>query len=157
MIYKIVNMSDPYTIECPDLEIATVCCVLLGRGEYEFLNVTDPAKPSVPMFMFGSEEFSKEHFHGMSINRVVHLALANRPHDVANALDSVIIGDRKLYEKAVEFVKSELRKSFREQFHDQVRSSMNDIGRRAWQMAEDIRNGRLPLQPVQRQVFRSGR
>src|SRR5262245_29539857 len=99
MLYEIINPSDPYTIDCPDLAIATVACVLLGAGQYAFVpqdgTTTDEevklGDRGVPMFLFGGEDaFATKHF-GMTMQGLLR-DVRNAPERrlaLATALDSV--------------------------------------------------------------------
>ena len=62
MLYEIVNMSDPYTIEAKSLDVAAVACAILGSGQYQF-NPLEEGGETIPFFMFGGQdEWCRKHF-----------------------------------------------------------------------------------------------
>ncbi len=156
MLYNIVNPSDGYTIDCPDLEIATIACCLLGRGQYAFEPLEDSGV-SVPLFLFGGvEAFCAEHFK-QPFETVREWVMAHRTEDLAAALDSVIIGryaeDRQIFYESAP-TERDLFEIYRFAYHDRRRSSLNDIGGRAYAMAAKLRAGAAnPVVPAPQQVF----
>lgn len=90
MLYDIINPSDPYTMEAPDLEIAAATVVLIGKGKY-------PAWPreggeSVPAFIsIDHDHWFTEKF-GRDTDGTIQHVLQNRNDDLANALESVTLG-----------------------------------------------------------------
>jgi len=144
MLYDIVNPSDAYTIEAPDLEIATVACCVLGEGQYAFRPIGDETAQEVPLMMFGgTDEWFQQHFNGRDAGAVIGDVMEHRSADLADCLDSCLIGDahsRQEYSRALELIESpENREKFRAERHDQRRSSMNDIGGRAYKIAKRLR------------------
>lgn len=124
-VYEIVNPSDYYTLESDDVGLACIACMLLGEGHYGLDDVANPGVEVCPMFIFGGdpEGWLKEK-HGLDIGDV----LKNRRGDLAKILRSVRIGDREQAFAAEDVVA----------WHDKKRSSMNDIGRRAWRLADAL-------------------
>jgi hypothetical protein len=112
--FTIINPSDPYTIECADLEIAAIACCLLGNGRYAFKSIDADAGAGVPLFLFGSPDPWFVEKFGMSYEHTAEHVLTHRTIDLANAFESVTLG------------RSE-------------RSSLNDIGGRARSIADAIR------------------
>jgi hypothetical protein len=136
--YEIINPSDHYTIECPDLEIAFVACCLLGNGQYAF-DPLDDVGVKVPLFMFGGhDEWCMETF-GASTDDVLARSLKARRAEVADALDSVLIGKREAFAALAPERGSEAWQEARAKWHDTHRSSFNDIGGRAYQIAAKLR------------------
>jgi hypothetical protein len=164
VLYRIVNPSDLYTIECPDLEIAALACVLLGQGQYAFEPIdarnAKLVQPAVPLFLFGDAgPWFQENFNvdAQGLYRRVKDD-PGRCAQLADALDGVLIGDaqdRELFAVACSFMPdSEKRERFRTIWHDKKRSSMNDIGTRAREIAKRLRDGAAqPVIPAPRQVF----
>src|SRR5689334_11726557 len=94
MVYEIVNMSDPYTVEVPDLEMAAAVCVLLGSGQYA-LQPLDQGGEEVPVFLGGTaHEWFRAHFDA-DASDVVQRVMNLRREALADALDSVLIGYRE--------------------------------------------------------------
>lgn len=147
MLYEIINMSDKYTIDCPDTEIATAACVVIGNGQYAFQPLEGNPLPDVPLFIFGvDEKFIKEHCNGQTFEQMFDKVMTTRKDELASALDSVHIGgaeDRKTYPDEKQ----------RTQAHDARRSSMNDIGRRAWALARKLRGSTETVDDTPQQVF----
>lgn len=140
LLFRIVNPSDPYTVEASSLDVATVAAILLGQGKYPFESL-DGGK-DVPHFLFGKVDlWSQEHFNETVMelsNRVMDTKLG----EVADCLDSVLYGDEQ---DRVDFL-AETKGMDRETFEDarqmrqeDKRSSMNDIGERAYRMAVKLR------------------
>lgn len=156
MLYRIVNPSDSYTIECQDLEVATIACCLLGGGQYGF-EPLEAGAPEVPLFLFGGvADFCRQHFSA-EFEDVMQRVKEQRTDALADALDSVLIGRsaegrRRFYEAAPSERGAFL--VYRLAYHDEKRSSTNDIGRRAYHMAIKFRErAAQPVVPAPRQVF----
>lgn len=130
-IYEIVNPSDPYTMVAENEAVAFVACLLLGRGAY---GLREGEREACPLFRFGGdpEAWLKEK-HGVGIDETI----AQNKQELVRVLRSVQIGtrsDRATLDEAIEKCGREwmLRR------HDEKRSSLNDIGRRAWLIAERV-------------------
>ena len=141
LLFKIVNPSDPYTIEASSLDVAAIVSVLLGQGKYSFESLD--GGENVPLFAFHGrpDDWCQDHFKESLMelsNRVMDTKLA----EIADCLDSVVYGDA---EDRVEFLAS-TKDMDREMFEferitrqDKKRSSLNDIGERAYRMAAKLR------------------
>jgi hypothetical protein len=140
MLFKIVNPSGPYTIEASSLDVAVMASVLLGQGNYQFTSLD--GGQNIPFFAFGGgDKWSKEHFNETLMelsNRVMDTKLA----EVADSLDSVLYGDK---DDRVQFL-AKTEDMDRNDFmaerilrQDKNRSSMNEIGERAYRMAAQLR------------------
>jgi hypothetical protein len=153
VLYEIINLSDQYTIEAPDLTIAGVACLLLGDGQYAFKPFDD--SPEVPVFAFGGVDSWFQQYCGAPSAAVVAEVRAKRAEELATALDSVLVGgrsSRERYALAIQYVPAEKRVEFRDKWHDLGRSSTNDIGHRAYAMAAQLRTGKprtVPRAPGQ--------
>lgn len=139
-LYKIVNPSDPYTIEAASLDVAAMACILLGQGHY-LLKPLDGGE-EVPQFIFGGQDkWCRDHFSEDFVefsNRVMDTKMA----DVADCLDSVLYGDhedRLEFLAATEHMGREEFEAARLARQDDRRSSINDIGERAYRMAAKLR------------------
>lgn len=125
-VYEIINPSDPYSLVTDSREVAAAACLMLGQGAYSLKEVGSDW--SMPLFLLGdiddvrewwSEEFGGD-FEGFPES---HLA------EIAYALQTVMIGDPK--NRGLEEMPDNDQ-------HDQDRTSMNDIGRKAWSLAEKM-------------------
>ena len=134
MLWEVMNMSDRYTIESDDFESASLAVLLLGRGAYSLIPITQDA-PEMPLFIFGgaSDWFEKQ------FGRNLDESLAANRTKIADALDSVLIGGRERMLEIINTVPPDQRNEQRLKWHDIERSSLNDIGRRAWRMAARLR------------------
>lgn len=156
MLYEIINPSDKYTIDCPDLEIAAIACLLLGEGQYG-LKALEKDAEDVPIMMFGDPDAWFLHHFSKTLPDVMHHVRDTRTDALAAALDSVVIGGeehRATLQAILHGIAEQRRAAARILWHDERRSSMNDIGGRAYAMAKILRekdSSGLPRAP--RQVF----
>lgn len=135
--YEIVNMSDAYTFRADDVRVAQAACLLLGSGQYALKD--EDGEDVLPLLMFGADEWLDENFGGMD-----GLAefMDNNMDKIADCLDTVMsfgIKHRKHYDKAIEGMDEEEREKYRLETHDENRSSLNNIGQYAWDLAEKMR------------------
>lgn len=154
MLYNVINMSDRYTIDCPDLEIAFVCCALLGEGQYAFEPIEGDG-PAVPMFLTGgsSTRWVAEHFDGKTVDDIFTHVTRERRGELADALDSIVISDREEFQRRTAGLSGDDFLAARAKWQDERRSSMNNIGGRAYRAAAQMRKD-LPLTDrAPRQVF----
>lgn len=157
MLYEIINMSDAYTIEAKDLELAFVACILLGSGQYAFQPLEDEGT-GVPIFMFGGiDEFCQKHF-SKSAGAIMDGVMELRSQELADCLDSCLIGgreNRQTYFDGLELIDDPVkRETWKKKWHDERRSSLNDIGGRAYEMAKKIRDKAAnPIVQAPTQVF----
>ena len=114
MKFDICNPSDPYTMEAPDLEIAAVAVSLLGDGRYPLTGLGDDKGQDVPPFLFGGHDEWFTSKFGMNFEETVTKAIRHRSQELAAALDSVTLQSSR-------------------------RTSMNDIGGRAEDLAKAVR------------------
>lgn len=146
MLFNIVNPSDPYTVEAPSLDVAAVASLMVGQGQYSFASLD--GSEDVPMFAFmGNDDTNawfKQHC-GDDAETVVTRVTSEKKIELADCLDSVIIGhysDRQLYLLALSSITDPAnREKYIFEYHDKKRSSMNDIGGRARQLAAKLRGG----------------
>lgn len=114
MRFDLVNPSDPYTLEADDLEVAAVACCLLGNGKYGLTGLGEDAGQDVPVFLLGGhDEWFVKKF-GMDYETTATHCLEHRNDDLARAFESVKLGRAE-------------------------RSSLNDIGGKARDIAQAIR------------------
>jgi hypothetical protein len=158
MLYEIINMSDKYTIEADSLDVATVACLFLGQGQYAFEPIGDKSAESVPMFMFGgTEEWCQKHFKE-SLEALVDRITERESVKLATCLESCLIGgaaDRETYAAGLKLIDDpKKRETWRNKWLEDRRSSMNNIGARAFTMAAKLRQGsKNPLVEAPQQVF----
>lgn len=114
MKFNIVNPSDPYTMEAPDLEIAAVAGCFLGVGKYPLAGIGADSGEHVPGFMYGGhDEWFTEQF-GSNFLETSERVIEQRGEELALALDSVTL-------------------------QSESRSSMNDIKARAQDLSSAVR------------------
>ena len=116
MKFNLVNPSDPYTLEADDFEIGAVVVCLLGNGKYPADALGDDANKgnNVPPFLFGGHDEWFEARFGGTYESVVQKCLKERADSVARAFESVTLGSKE-------------------------RSSLNDIGGNARELAKAVR------------------
>lgn len=148
--YKIVNPSDPYTIVARDRGVAAVCSLLLGHGWYPFTVLSGPADAEgVPLLALDDNVYAALEWFRETFGESIEPFIASRRLEIADALDSVLIGslqDRRTYEAGLELItEDENRISWRTRWLDERRSSLNNIGGRAYAIAESLRSSALDV------------
>lgn len=142
MLFDIINPSDPYTMEAPDLEIAACAVCLLGSGQYGLNELSGDKSGTVPMFPFGGHDawFTKQ--FGRDFGASVDQVIKTRRHVLAGALASVRIGSavtrREFDAELAKLAADDEAAMFLTAFHDKHRTSVNDIGRHAWALGVAI-------------------
>lgn len=138
MLFEISNPSDAYTIEAETLVVAGVATLLLGEGKYGLSGVDD-AEAGMPIFLFGGHE---QWLATQGVPNLDAFLDANYA-SLAEALESVTIGsaeERKRLGRIVAVITNEEeRAKARAAWHDERRSSLNDIGKRAGGLAKRLR------------------
>jgi len=130
--YEIVNPSDQYTLQAERFEVACVTTLLLGDGKYGLRSTSD----NMPILLFGNhEEWVKRRFDCSVDELIASVSL----DELATCLETVLIGDRDVFELAIRRMTLESQAEFKIEWHDKNRSSLNDIGRRAWDYAKSLR------------------
>ena len=136
-IYEIVNPSDPYTLRAPDRATAVAACFLLGEGQYS-LRARD-GESACPLFLLGGDPLDwYEGEFGVRLPAV----LENRLAEVAAALESVLYGsfaDREEIDAATALMAPDAVAGFLAERHERRRSSLNNIGAKAWAIAAALR------------------
>ncbi len=114
MKFNIINPSDPYTMEAPDLEVAAVAVSFLGNGAYPLDGIGESAGQNVPPFLIGGhDEWFIEKF-GKNFEGIADDMMNSRSEELAAAFDSVTLESKR-------------------------RSSMNDIKARAQSLSNSVR------------------
>lgn len=129
--WELINPSDKYTFRTDDFEALAFGILMLSEGSYSVqeLDVDNPR--SSPILIFGGDpnEWWQETFgHKVEGFKPWHKR-------VADALDTIVIGDRDDFEAALAAIPDEDAKAkFTAKWNDRKRSSMNDIGHavRSW-------------------------
>lgn len=147
MIYEIINPSDPYTIK-GEFKIVCLATCLLGEGSYAL--ESESGDEHMPIFLFGGAmEWLKEKF-GADFD--LPAEIRDRSVEIADCLDTVLIGrfqDRKTYEDGLRLITDEQnRTKWRDRWLDERRSSMNNIGGRAYQLAARLREAHMLRQEI---------
>lgn len=136
-LYEICNPSDRYSIVSDSEVVACVAVMLLGEGAYPLTGktATGEERTVCPAFMFGGDPVKwMQDTYATSIDDVI----AYQKPQLAEVLDSVRIGDPS--ERAsMQDAEIALGREWMLKRHDEKRSSINDIGRRAWKLAERLR------------------
>ncbi len=144
MRFDLINPSDPYTFDAPDLLIAAVVVVILGHGKYGANEIGGAADASevVPIMLIGDPDHWFQTACGETLEGALHIAHQPRRNDLIAALRSVTIGsldERRLLDEALARIEDDdARRKHADQWHDSKRSSINDIGRLARSLADDI-------------------
>lgn len=138
-IYTISNPSDPYTIESDNEFVACYAVLLLGRGGFGLS--TEKYVVVMPILIFGGfEEWLVKTFGSKSIPN--EWVLENR-EAIIKALESVLVGsprDRKELNSALALMPdAAAREQYKQQWMDRRRSSLNNIGGRAHEIAKALR------------------
>lgn len=138
MLFDIINPSNAYTIEAPDLELAAVAICLIGEGKYALNELSGDKSGHVPAFLIGGHDewFQKQFDRDFGASVAAVTGTPARREQLVKALASVHIGGaadrREFNEKAGQCATAEEVHALLYEMHDAKRSSANDIGRRAW-------------------------
>lgn len=134
MLWELINPSDPYTFEAPNLSIAAVCAELLSRGFGA--RCIDPGHDDeCSPVLFGWDEWLKD--RGIDGDWVVE-----HRHEIADALDSFLIGrasERKEAKEAMAMMTPEKAAEYKAARQERNRTSMNQIGEAAYKIAARLR------------------
>jgi hypothetical protein len=139
-VYELINPSDPYTFEAPDILVAGVAVCMLSSA-FGANRISDDIDESTPV-IFGWQEWLDS--HGIDAAWVkAHRA------EIADALDSFLIGDangRVDVQTMLAELPEEKREAWRAQRQDRHRTSMNKIGEGAYVLAKQLRDNLVELQ-----------
>lgn len=140
MLYEIINPSDQYTIESEDFKVACVATLLLGSGQWGLKQINGDAE--MPLFLFGGVD---EWFAAQFNQPFAEVVEAISHQQLGEVLDTVLIGgadERQVYNDGLALIDDPLkREEWRNRWHEQRRTSLNDIGARAYSIAESLREG----------------
>ena len=138
-VYEIVNPSDYYTFEAESDLVADLAMLIVALGKMPPAALDGSFQGA--FWLMGTTEdglqkyFKEEHGRDEPLGDLI---VQFRPQ-IADALESVVIGDRQLYFGALTIVEESKRGEFKAMWYDARRTSMNDIGGCCWRFAEDIR------------------
>lgn len=130
--YEFINPSDPYTFEAPDLEVAAVVTFLVGGGRCgaDSLDGSD----NVPIFLFGGSEAWVQQTFGRDLKPWFEQTMGQRRSEICASLESFLYGGRQERQRLSAATLAE-----RAEHNNRSRSSMNNIGRRAFDIASNLR------------------
>jgi len=137
-IYELINPSDPYSFEAPNLKIAAAAVVMLSPA-FGARRCGDDVEECTPI-LFGWEDWLSE--HGIDESWV-----AQHRAEIADALDSFLIGDYTRRQDVVDMLdmlSPDKREEWRARRQDRHRSSLNQIGKTAYEYARRIRRALTP-------------
>ena len=145
--YEISNPSDAYTMQASDLKVAQMATLLLGQGAYGLQdadgNTAFPiyGNTALPIFLFGGgKEFPLREFG------VVGPWIDANRDALVDALESVQIGgisERRELDDALSCMATENRAEYLKRRHDRLRTSQNNIGQAAWDLAARLRERKV--------------
>lgn len=140
-LWELINPSDAYTMAGDDYDVAAVACLLLGEGHMGLVEIGGARR--VPIMLFGLNDAWAQEGFGCTVTDLCNRVMKEKRTALADALASVMIAspaERASYTLALEFIDDPTkRQTYRDRWHDRQRSSLNDIGKRAWEMADRIR------------------
>jgi hypothetical protein len=144
VIFEIINPSDQYTLKHDDFAVCCAACLLLGHGKYALTQLdaaADAAPLELPLFLFDGDAavpWFREKF-GAGLGEFIKANLLR----IADCLDTVVIGGpetRAAYERGLELIDDPAKRQiWRDEWLDERRSSMNNIGRSATLNANHLR------------------
>lgn len=137
-IYELINPSDSYTFEAPDLTTAGVVAALLST-KYGARRVDKDEDETTPI-LFGWDEWLTD--RGVDSDWI-----DDHRDELADSYGSFLIGDfssREEFNRELQGIPNKDRQEeLRKQRHDQLRSSMNNIGDAAFRMADKLRSPKV--------------
>lgn len=131
MLYEIINPSDKMTMAAENQGVAACAIILLGEGWYGLDPHTGNEDDEVPLFI--TDEWFEDRFDMSSVDYM-------RLHwdEVVAALETVTYGgfdDYREYHDQLEKLDEDKREDFAFRWAGEHRTSMNNIGERAKQLA----------------------
>ena len=132
-VFNIINPSDKYTIN-GERRACIAAVAYLGDGQYG-LDTTD-GENVLPVLFLPGEEAIPGTLEQLLGEPFADYWVAHRLK-IADALDNVVVGDAKAFALGLEHAAD--KDAFRAMWHDANRSSLNDIGGAARELAKAIR------------------
>ena len=137
MEYELINPSDPYTFLADSHETAALVVFLISAL---YGARSQDGSTEVPVFILGG---AAEWYRGI-FGRTPDDGLSVKRQEVAKSLDSLMYGhfeDRRMYEAALAAITDSGKKEeFKAAWQD-GRSSLNDIGTYAHELAKRLKDG----------------
>lgn len=130
-VYELINMSDQYTFNAPNIEVAGACACLLSTS----FGAKDIATGEQSPVLFGWNEWLAD--RGIDQQWVDAHRL-----ELADAFDSFLIGsasDRADVEEMLALIPPEKQQQWKDSRQDRHRTSLNPIGEAAYQYAARFR------------------
>ena len=141
-LWNIINPSDPYTLRADDLDVAFCVCAFLGMGKYALREIGG-AERYVPADLFGGYNAWCQETFLCSVDELFGRVMREKRDAVIASLDSVVVGnptDRAAHEKGLALIDDPAKHAeWKAAWHDDRRSSTNDIGAQAQSLAKQIR------------------
>lgn len=129
-LYELINPSDPYTFEAPNIKVAGIVALLISSG-FGANRVGDDIEETSPVLL-GWDEWLKD-------NDIDKVWIDNHRAELAQAFDSFLIGglhDRQDVVDMLEELPPEKQEAWRAKRQDRRRTSINQIGERAYELAK---------------------
>ena len=125
-------------MESDNFLAACIACIVVGGEKYALSEVGGELQMPIGIFMHGGIEKWPEETFKKTLDELV----TDSDDAVIAALESILIGssnDREVFKLATAKMSAEDSKTFRKEWNDKYRSSMNDIGARALEIARVMR------------------
>lgn len=144
-LFRLLNAEGPYTLLAPDLEIAAVTAIVLGRGHYGLEEVGGGRR--MPQFVTdGADAWFTEHL-GDGASRTLDRVLHERSPALVTCLGSVLAGtpeERHQFDTQLNALTDpNEREAYREQWRDSHRQAAHDLGTRAVVIAARLQRNHL--------------
>lgn len=141
MIYDIVNPSDAVTIEAGDSVLASIAIIVLGNGQYGLYD--EDGRTVLGIFALSTPEKLIEWLRDNGVEDTkMDEFYAKNGDEIATILESIVYGDAS-DRKAITALTESMTKTDRlkavAKYNDSKRSSMNDIGTAALELAKGFR------------------
>lgn len=141
MIYEIINPSDAVTIEAQDSVLASIAIIVLGNGQYGLYD--EDGRTVLGIFALSKPEKLIEWLRDNGVEDTkMDEFYAKNGEEIATILESVVYGnisDRKAITALTESMTRSDRLKAMAKYNDSKRSSMNDIGSAACDLAKGFR------------------
>ena len=141
MIYEIANPSDAVTIEAQDSVLASIAIIVLGNGQYGLYD--EDGRTVLGIFALSKPERLIEWLRDNGVEDTkMDEFYAKNGEEIATILESVVYGniaDRKSITALTESMTNPDRLKALAKYNDSKRSSMNDIGHAAAELAKVFR------------------
>lgn len=142
MLFNITNPSDPYVMRAIDLEIGAIAVAALAHGAYGLEQIGGDRSANVPIFLMGGHDAWYTKQFERNFEATLNHVMEKRQDELIKALASVFCGtvaDKLAFDElAAKCPDDEAYAELLLSTHDAKRTSTNDIGRRAWDMARQL-------------------